>query len=108
MRPWRSNRPENSRKGISTAAYFDWLTKIRAQSRPIPGYGESTNSIDERHQPILGEVTRRNACVPEFHQTVHEVLESLGRVVAKHPRYLDAAPIEQTCEPERQIICRIH
>ena len=65
------------------------------------------NSIDEKLQPILAEVVRRNAGEPEFHQAVHEVLESLGRVVAKHPHYLDHALIERICEPERQIIFRI-
>ncbi|ADZ70697.1 NADP-specific glutamate dehydrogenase [Polymorphum gilvum] len=64
-------------------------------------------SIDEKLQPILAEVIRRNAGEPEFHQAVHEVLESLGRVVAKHPHYLDLALIERICEPERQIIFRI-
>jgi glutamate dehydrogenase (NADP+) len=65
------------------------------------------NSIDEKLQPILAEVIRRNTGEPEFHQAVHEVLESLGRVVAKHPHYLDLALIERICEPERQIIFRI-
>lgn len=65
------------------------------------------NSIDETLQPILAEVIRRNAGEPEFHQAVHEVLESLGRVVAKHPHYLDQALIERICEPEHQIIFRI-
>lgn len=65
------------------------------------------NTIDEKLQPILAEVIRRNAGEPEFHQAVHEVLESLGRVVAKHPQYLDLALIERICEPERQIIFRI-
>ncbi len=65
------------------------------------------NSIDEKLRPILAEVTRRNAGEPEFLQAVHEVLESLGRVVAKHPHYLDLALIERICEPERQIIFRV-
>jgi glutamate dehydrogenase (NADP+) len=65
------------------------------------------NSIDEKLQPILADVIRRNAGETEFHQAVHEVLESLGRVVAKHPHYLDQALIERICEPERQIIFRI-
>ena len=65
------------------------------------------NNIDEKLQPILAEVMRRNAGEPEFHQAVHEVLESLGRVVAKHPDYLEQALIERICEPERQIIFRI-
>ena len=63
--------------------------------------------IDEKLQPIFAEVVRRNAGEPEFHQAVHEVLESLGRVVAKHSHYLDLALIERICEPERQIIFRI-
>ncbi|MBU3076259.1 NADP-specific glutamate dehydrogenase [Sphingomonas quercus] len=64
-------------------------------------------SIDEKLQPILAKVIERNAGEPEFHQAVHEVLESLGRVAAKHPHFLDDALIERICEPERQIIFRI-
>ncbi|QCO56990.1 NADP-specific glutamate dehydrogenase (plasmid) [Pseudorhodobacter turbinis] len=65
------------------------------------------NNIDEKLQPLLAEVIRRNAGEAEFHQAVREVLESLGRVVAKHPHYLELALIERICEPERQIIFRI-
>lgn len=65
------------------------------------------NKIDDKLRPILAEVMRRNAGEAEFHQAVHEVLESLGRVVAKHPHYLDHALIERLCEPERQIIFRV-
>ena len=64
-------------------------------------------NVDEKLEPILTEVIRRNAGEPEFHQAVREVMESLGRVVAKHPRYADNALIERICEPERQIIFRI-
>ncbi len=63
--------------------------------------------IDEKLEPILAEVLRRNAGEVEFHQAVCEVLGSLGRVVAKHPDYLDDALIERICEPERQIIFRV-
>ncbi|THD03061.1 glutamate dehydrogenase [Panacagrimonas perspica] len=64
-------------------------------------------NIDEKLQPILAAVLSRNAGEPEFHQAVREVLESLGRVVAKHPDYADDALIERICEPERQIIFRV-
>ena len=64
-------------------------------------------NIDEKLEPIFGEVVRRNAGEPEFHQAVREVLESLGRVIAKHPRYAENALIERICEPERQIIFRV-
>lgn len=65
------------------------------------------HKIDEKLQPILEEVLRRNAGEAEFHQAVREVLESLGRVIAKHPEYADNALIERICEPERQIIFRV-
>ncbi|SKB89956.1 NADP-specific glutamate dehydrogenase [Rhizorhabdus histidinilytica] len=65
------------------------------------------SNIDEKLQPVLDEVLRRNAGEAEFHQAVREVLESLGRVVAKHPDYAEQALIERICEPERQIIFRV-
>lgn len=63
--------------------------------------------IDSKLQPVFDEVIRRNAGESEFHQAVREVLESLGRVVDKHPEYLEMALIERICEPERQIIFRV-
>jgi glutamate dehydrogenase (NADP+) len=63
--------------------------------------------IDEKLVPILAEVIHRNAGEEEFHQAVREVLSSLGRVIAKNPRYADNALIERLCEPERQIIFRV-
>ena len=63
--------------------------------------------IHEKLQPILDDVLRRNAGETEFLQAVQEVLESLGRVIAKHPEYADNALIERICEPERQIIFRV-
>ena len=64
-------------------------------------------TIDEKLAPILDVVIQRNAGELEFHQAVREVFESLGRVIAKHPRYTDSALIERICEPERQIIFRV-
>ncbi len=63
--------------------------------------------LDERLAAILDEVIRRNPAEPEFHQAVREVLESLGRVIAKRPDYAEDALIERICEPERQIIFRV-
>ncbi|RVM07560.1 NADP-specific glutamate dehydrogenase [Sinorhizobium meliloti] len=64
-------------------------------------------NVDEKLEPILAEVLRRNGGEHEFHQAVREVLESLGRVIAKHPPYAENALIERICEPERQIIFRV-
>ncbi len=63
--------------------------------------------INEKLVPIFEEVLRRNAGESEFHQAVEEVLESLGRVIAKHPEYAENGLIERICEPERQIIFRV-
>ncbi len=63
--------------------------------------------IDEKLDPILDTVTRRNPNEPEFHQATREVLQSLGPVVAKYPDLADHKVIERICEPERQVIFRV-
>jgi len=63
--------------------------------------------IDEKLEAVISEVIRRNPGEVEFHQSVREVLESLGPVVTKHPEFLDHKVIERICEPERQIIFRV-
>ena len=63
--------------------------------------------IDEKLEPVFSTVLRRNPGEAEFHQAAREVFESLGRVVAKNPRYLDDGLIERICEPERQVIFRV-
>lgn len=63
--------------------------------------------IDEKIQPVLDEVIRRNAGEAEFHRAVSEVLQCLGRVIAKHPYYGNDGLIQRLCEPERQIIFRV-
>jgi glutamate dehydrogenase (NADP+) len=63
--------------------------------------------LDEKLHAVFNEVLQRNPGETEFHQAVHEVLDSLGPVVAKHPQYTDAAIIRRMCEPERQIIFRV-
>jgi len=63
--------------------------------------------IDEKLESVIGEVIARNPGQTEFHQSVREVLESLGPVVAKHPEFLEHKVIERICEPERQIIFRV-
>ena len=65
------------------------------------------STLNPKLQDIFDEVLRRNPAETEFHQAVHEVLDSLGPVVAKHPQYTDEAVIRRLCEPERQIIFRV-
>jgi glutamate dehydrogenase (NADP+) len=43
----------------------------------------------------------------EFHQAVHEVVESLMPVLDKHPEYRKAKILERIVEPERVIVFRV-
>lgn len=63
--------------------------------------------LDEKLEPIFHDVLRRNAGETEFHQAVHEVLETLGQVLVKYPEFADKKIIQRICEPERQIIFRV-
>ncbi|MFP3914510.1 MAG: NADP-specific glutamate dehydrogenase [Actinomycetota bacterium] len=58
-------------------------------------------------QTLYARVLQRNPGEVEFHQAVHEVLESLNVVTARKPEYLENAIIERLCEPERQVIFRV-
>lgn len=56
---------------------------------------------------LYERIVRRNACEPEFHQAVKEVLESLTPVLEKHPEYITLGIVESIVEPERQIVFRV-
>src|SRR5574340_101916 len=64
-------------------------------------------SLGEKIETIYQQVKARNPGEQEFHQAVHEVLESLGPVLVKYPEFADQKIIERICEPERQIIFRV-
>ena len=56
---------------------------------------------------LMAKVEKRNPAEPEFHQAVHEVLESLEPVVEKYPEFIDSGVIEMLVEPERIIKFRV-
>jgi len=66
-----------------------------------------TAKLDEKLEPIFRDVLHRNPGEKEFHQAVHEVLETLGPVLVKYPEFADKKIIQRICEPERQIIFRV-
>lgn len=49
----------------------------------------------------------RNPGEPEFHQALHEVLESIEPALAEHPEFGEAGILERLVEPERQVIFRV-
>src|SRR6266446_3109611 len=56
---------------------------------------------------LMAEVKAKNPAEPEFHQAVHEVVESLWPVLDRHPEYRKAKILERIIEPERVIMFRV-
>lgn len=63
--------------------------------------------LDEKLEGVYDDVRRRNPSETEFHQSVGEVLVTLGPVLAKNPQLADRKIIERLCEPERQLMFRV-
>tara|TARA_Y100000590_G_scaffold14828_1_gene17785 strand:+ start:440 stop:1777 length:1338 start_codon:yes stop_codon:yes gene_type:complete len=61
------------------------------------------NSIEE----FMGHVEVKNHGEKEFHQAVHEVVESLWDFLQDHPDYIHARILERITEPERVIMFRV-
>ncbi|MDO4569158.1 MAG: NADP-specific glutamate dehydrogenase [Planctomycetia bacterium] len=58
-------------------------------------------------ESVMAQVKARNAGEPEFHQAVHEVLETIVPVLEKHPEFIKDKIVERLVEPERQIMFRV-
>ncbi len=56
---------------------------------------------------FMAGVVAKNPEQKEFHQAVHEVVESLMPVLDKHPEYRKAKILERIVEPERVIMFRV-
>ncbi len=56
---------------------------------------------------FMAGVIAKNPEQKEFHQAVHEVVESLMPVIDKHPEYRKAKILERLVEPERIIMFRV-
>jgi glutamate dehydrogenase/leucine dehydrogenase len=62
-----------------------------------------SNSANE----FLQSVIAKNSAEKEFHQAVHEVLESLWPIVEANPRYRTGKIMDRIVEPERVIMFRV-
>ena len=56
---------------------------------------------------FMDELKAKNQAEPEFHQAVHEVVESIWPVLDKRPEYRTAKILERITEPERVIMFRV-
>ncbi|MFQ5499752.1 MAG: Glu/Leu/Phe/Val dehydrogenase dimerization domain-containing protein, partial [Candidatus Zixiibacteriota bacterium] len=55
----------------------------------------------------MADLKAKNPAQPEFHQAVHEVVDSLMPVVERHPEYQEAKILQRIVEPERVLMFRI-
>ncbi|MFE6228800.1 MULTISPECIES: NADP-specific glutamate dehydrogenase [unclassified Streptomyces] len=72
-------------------------------SRPTAETTAARSALDA----LRAEIEQRNPAQPEFHQAVHEVLDSLAPVLAARPEYAEPGLLERLVEPERQIVFRV-
>ena len=56
---------------------------------------------------VINQVKERSASMPEFIQTVEEVLTSLEPVIEKHPEYEKNAILERMVNPDRMVEFRV-
>jgi glutamate dehydrogenase (NADP+) len=58
-------------------------------------------------QRFMGGLVRRNPGEPEFHQAVHEFVETVMPFVLEHPEYREERILERMTEPDRIVIFRV-
>jgi glutamate dehydrogenase (NADP+) len=56
---------------------------------------------------FMAEIAAKNPAQPEFHQAVHEVVNSISLVLERHPEYRKAKILERIAEPERVLMFRV-
>jgi len=74
---------------------------------PKKKYFIMANVMEQKVQDFMAKVIAANPGEVEFHQAVHEVVESLIPFVEENPQYKDAKILERMVEPERVILFRV-
>ncbi|MFI3318577.1 MAG: NADP-specific glutamate dehydrogenase [Rikenellaceae bacterium] len=64
---------------------------------------EVKNYIDS----FMADIKSKNPNEPEFHQAVHEVVESVAPYLFENPKYMKMKVLERIAEPERVIMFRV-
>ncbi|MEM0896562.1 MAG: NADP-specific glutamate dehydrogenase [Verrucomicrobiota bacterium] len=67
----------------------------------------SDNPFATEIQEFMRELKLRNPNEPEFHQAVHEVVETIYPFIHENQKYRDAAILERLTEPDRVIVFRV-
>jgi glutamate dehydrogenase (NADP+) len=63
--------------------------------------------MNEYLETLMTTVVAKNPGEPEFHQSVHEVAQSLEPVLERHPEYRKQRIFDRMVEPERVIVFRV-
>jgi len=66
-----------------------------------------SNVYEQKVNDFMAKVIAKNPSEVEFHQAVHEVVESIIPFVEENPQYKDAKILERMVEPERVIMFRV-
>ncbi len=65
------------------------------------------NVLTQKVNDFMAKVIAKNPSEVEFHQAVHEVVESLIPYIEENPKYKEAKILERMVEPERVILFRV-
>lgn len=66
-----------------------------------------SNVYEQKVNDFMAKVIAKNPSEVEFHQAVHEVVESIIPFVEENPQYKDAKILERIVEPERVMMFRV-
>lgn len=65
------------------------------------------NVLEQKVNDFMAKVIAKNPSEVEFHQAVHEVVESLIPFIEENPKYKEAKILERMIEPERVLLFRV-
>jgi len=70
-------------------------------------YRTMANVLEQKVNDFMAKVIAKNPSEVEFHQAVHEVVESLIPYIEENPKYKEAKVLERMIEPERVVLFRV-
>jgi len=66
-----------------------------------------SNAYEQKLNDFMAKVIAKNPSEVEFHQAVHEVVETIIPFIEENPQYKEAKILERIVEPERVILFRV-
>ena len=66
-----------------------------------------SNAYEQKINDFMAKVIAKNPSEVEFHQAVHEVVESIIPYIEENPQYKEAKILERIAEPERVLMFRV-